>query len=99
MTTRLLGTVVLLASMGLSGCDETSKQCLEAEDAPVKARVSACGELCEKKDSKACAKQVELANAACIEGDDAEVCRWMCEYATTGKDVYCKKHEELTGSP
>lgn len=92
---RRVFALLALAFVVVPACDETSKQCFGDDAASVKNQVSACGELCDKDDGKACAKQVELANEACIEGGDAEICRWMCDYAKDGKEVYCKKHEEL----
>jgi hypothetical protein len=84
------------ACVALGGCDETSKACHEeSSDRTIKQRVSACGELCEKDDAKGCDKQVELANAECIDKGNAEVCEWMCTFAPMGKDIYCKKNDEL----
>jgi hypothetical protein len=93
--TALAAFLVLACSALSAGCDDTSKACYDDVDRPLKQRVSACGELCDKEDGKACAKQDELANAECFEKGNAEICEWMCNFATTGKDLYCKKHEEL----
>ncbi len=93
MTRIVLCSILCLA---FTACDETSKACYgEGNDHTIKQRVSACGELCEKEDAKGCDKQVELANAECFDKGNAEICEWMCNYATTGKDLYCKKRDEI----
>jgi hypothetical protein len=85
-----------LVCFAVTACDETSKACYEeGPDRTMKQRVSACGELCEKEDAKGCEKQVELANKECIDKGNADVCDWMCNYATMGNEIYCKKRDEL----
>jgi hypothetical protein len=84
-------------SAALVGCDKTSAACFEDKSLPVKQRISACGELCDKDDAKACDQQAEIAVEHCMQKGDAEVCRWMCDFAKVGKDLYCKKHESLGG--
>jgi hypothetical protein len=84
-----------LLCLGLLGCDAASKACND-ESLPAKTRVSACGERCEKDQGDACVTQDAIAQKACFENGDVEICRWMCEYATVGKDVYCKEHEKLS---
>jgi hypothetical protein len=91
-------TFVIAAMIGLVACDETSKQCNDAA-APIRTRIAACGELCDKEDAKACATQTEIATKECLEKGDAGTCEWMCRYAKLGQDLYCKKHEEVTAAP
>ena len=88
-------TLVFLAVMlALPGCDEATKMCND-EAATPKFRVSACGELCDKEDGPACVKQDEVAQKACFQDKDAEICRWMCDYAKVGKELYCAEHDKL----
>jgi hypothetical protein len=87
----------LLTCLLLPGCDEAAKMCRD-EQAPLKNRISACGERCDKDDAEACVRQTELATAACLEGSDAETCRWMCHYGGTGQDLYCARFKDLTGT-
>ncbi|HRI07897.1 MAG TPA: hypothetical protein PKW35_08775 [Nannocystaceae bacterium] len=95
MLRHLPSIAALLLALGLGACaDEATKMCNDAS-ASIKFRVSACGERCEKQDGEACAKQDELAQQACFKDKNAEICEWMCNYATTGKDLYCKEHEAL----
>jgi hypothetical protein len=79
----------------LAGCDETAAACFEDKGLPIKQRISACGELCDKDDAKACDVQTELALDHCMKKGDAEVCSWMCKYTKVGKDLYCQKEESL----
>jgi hypothetical protein len=79
------------------GCqDKVAKLCMTDGTAP-KTAVSACGELCERDDAEACDRQVAIANEHCVNKKDKEICRWMCEHATTGKAVYCAAHKALGG--
>jgi hypothetical protein len=96
MRTVTMSLGLLLSTLLVGACDETAKACFEQTDKPLKQRISACGELCDKDDAKACATQVDLALAACVEKGDKETCRWMCDYAKD-KDLFCKKHKELGG--
>lgn len=82
----------------LAACDERPKQCSEGTGLDLKARISVCGELCDKDDAKACAQQTELAIPACMEKGDQEICRWMCNYSKSG-DLFCNKYKELGGDP
>lgn len=97
--TRALWILALPLVLVAGACaDEATKMCNDAA-ATVKMRVSACGERCEKQDGEACAKQDELAQEACFKGKNAEICEWMCNYATAGKDLYCKESEALKAAP
>lgn len=80
---------VLCLSSTFACQSDAEKMCFD-DSKLSKIKVSACGEACEKNNSKACVRQAEIANELCIENNDAEVCRWMCDYATVGKNVYCK---------
>lgn len=81
----------------LTGCDKTSKICFEGEAGrPVHEQISACGELCEKDDQKACGEMTELALAACTEKHDRESCAWMCNYSSAGnKEFFCDELAKL----
>ncbi len=76
------------------GKDGAESACFETGGTP-KVRVSACGELCDKDNGKACAVQTEVATEHCMKKGDAEICRWMCDYAKSGADLYCKQKEAL----
>lgn len=101
MTSSVLARSVLrsltltILVLGL-GCDKTSKTCFDGSSTPVHLQVSACGELCEKDDQKACGRMTELAIPACAEKHDRETCAWMCNYSPTGgKDLFCAELEKL----
>lgn len=94
LVTMSLG--LFLSTLLLGGCDETAKACFDDASKTVKQRISACGELCDKDDAKACEQQIDLALAACVDKGDKETCRWMCDYAKD-KDLFCKKHQDLGG--
>lgn len=95
MSTQSMASALLLL-LSLAGCDDTSQRCFEPEaGAPSTHTISACGELCEKEETKACVRQVEVANDRCFAQGDAAVCEWMCNHAPTGPSVYCAEHERL----
>lgn len=99
MTRSAAWLLALALPFALVGCaDEATKMCND-DAVAVKLRVSACGERCEKSDGPACARQDELAQQACFKDKNAEICEWMCNYATTGKDLYCKESESLKATP
>ncbi len=98
MTTALLRVAALAAIFaGGLACDETSKECFDGAAGSVKANVAACGELCDKGDAKACDEQGALAKTHCLDGSDKEICRWMCDYAKDGKELYCARSKQLGG--
>lgn len=76
------------------GCQSKAEKTCFADGAHSKVKLSACGEACDKNISEACVRQVEIANTMCIEQKNVEVCQWMCNYATTGKQVYCSAATE-----
>jgi len=88
---------LFITLLGLGACkNDTEKLCFDgAINAPH--RVSACGELCDKGDSKACGIQGETGLQRCMKDKDAETCRWMCLYGKDGKDLYCAEAEKITG--
>lgn len=97
---RRLRSILLTSAFAVlgvfAGCDKTSKTCFEGGAEPMSHQVSACGELCEKDDQKACGRMTELAIPACVDKDDREVCSWMCNYSTTGgKELFCAELEKL----
>lgn len=94
---RSILITTLLASLGITtGCDKVSKTCFEGTTEPIHHQVSACGELCEKDDQKACGRMTELAIPACSQKGDRETCSWMCNYSPTGgKEVFCAELEKL----
>lgn len=94
-------TVVLWLGFVLaaSACkSDAEKLCFDGK-MDDKYRVSACGELCDKDDGKACSTQTQVALQRCMKDRDPETCRWMCLYGKDGKDLYCKEHEAITGKP
>ena len=90
---------MLLLALGLMACkSDAEKLCFDGKmDSPN--RVSACGELCDKDDSKACGIQGEVGLQRCMKDKDAETCRWMCHYGKDGQDLYCKEYQAITGKP
>jgi hypothetical protein len=88
-----------IALLGL-GCDKISKICFDGASQPVHLQVSACGELCEKDDQKACGRMTDLAIPACSEKHDRETCAWMCNYSPIGgKELFCAELEKLPAPP
>lgn len=96
LTRSILHPLALaIAVLGL-GCDKTSKTCFDGSSQAIHLQVSACGELCEKNDQKACGRMTELAIPACTEKHDRETCSWMCNYSTTGgKELFCDELAKL----
>lgn len=89
-------TLGCLAVFGLGGCkSDAEKACFDKPPSDKKTWISACGEACEKKVEKACAKVTEIANKHCIEKGDIAVCSWACNYAKTGAKLYCKRQKAL----
>jgi len=85
----------IAVALAFAGCKSAAeKQCFDGANKD-KVRLAACGELCDKGDDKACATQGEIALERCMRDEDAEYCRWMCDYGKDGKDLYCKKLELL----
>lgn len=92
----ILRLTALVALVLGAGCDETSKICFEGAGKPVHLQISACGELCEKDDQKACGHMTDLALPACMEKHDRESCAWMCNYSTVGgKELFCDELAKL----
>jgi hypothetical protein len=91
---RLINVAFMLVLA--SGCkSDTEKACFESTIP--KTVVSACGELCDKSDGKACHQQATIGLEACMTKHDAEVCRWMCHYSKDGADLFCKEYTKQTG--
>lgn len=91
--------LVCAVLFAFTGCtSDAERACFEA---PITAphRVSACGELCDKGDQKACGIQGETGLQRCMKDKDAETCRWMCSYGKDGRDLYCREYQKITGKP
>ena len=94
---HLISGFVILSFLLLcaGGCQDRSEKLCWADGTEPKIAVSACGEVCERGNAEACDRQVTVANAYCFKKKDREICRWMCDYATRGQDLYCKAHKAL----
>ena len=89
--------MVMALGMTLGGCkSDAEKACFDNPPKNPKTWASACGEACDHaKNKKACAKLAEIGAEHCFKKGNREVCRWLCEFAKTGADVYCKHMKKL----
>ena len=74
---------------------EAEKQCFDGND---KDRLAYCYEACRSGNDKACATENKVGLQQCFTDHNTESCSRMCRYSkSSGKELFCKEYEKLTG--